>query len=130
MKTRAREVVRSEAAPRAVGPYSQAIRSRGLLFLSGQIPLDPTTGTLLSGPIDTQARRVLDNLTAVLDAAGSSLAQVVRTTIYLTDLNDFAAVNAVYSSYFPHDPPARSTVQVAALPLGASIEIDLIAEAP
>lgn len=100
------------------------------MFSSGQIPLDPATGKLVEGSIDDQTRRVLDNLAAVLESAGTSLASVVKTTIYLTDLGDFAAVNRVYGSYFPTDPPARSTVQVAALPLGASIEIEVIAEAP
>jgi 2-iminobutanoate/2-iminopropanoate deaminase len=122
-----REIVRSSDAPRAVGPYSQAVRAGGFVFSSGQIPLDPVTGEIVKGPIDVQTRRVMDNLAAVLAAAGTSLAHVVKTTIYLTNLADFATVNAVYGSYFAFDPPARSTVQVAALPLGASIEIEVIA---
>ena len=125
-----RRIIQSARAPNAVGPYSQAVRCGGFVFSSGQIPLDPATGKLVEGSIDDQTRRVLDNLAAVLESAGTSLASVVKTTIYLTDLGDFAAVNRVYGSYFPTDPPARSTVQVAALPLGASIEIEVIAEAP
>jgi 2-iminobutanoate/2-iminopropanoate deaminase len=130
MTPRARQVVQSNNAPKAVGPYSQAIRSGNFIFLSGQIPLDPVSGTLVTGPIEDQSQRVMANLRAVLEAAGSSFSHVVKTTIYLTDLGDFARVNAIYSTYFPTDPPARSTVQVAALPLGANVEIDLIAEIP
>jgi 2-iminobutanoate/2-iminopropanoate deaminase len=100
------------------------------VFLSGQIPLDPGTGALVQGSIDAQTRRVMENLGAVLGASGSSFANVVKTTIFLVDLADFAAVNAVYASYFRSDPPARSTIQVAALPLGARVEIEMIAEAP
>jgi len=125
-----RRAVRTEAAPRAVGPYSQAIRRGDLLFSSGQIPLDPATGRLVEGPIEVQARRALDNLGAILVAGGSSFASVVKVSVFLTDLRDFAAVNTVYADYFPFDPPARSTIQVAALPLGASIEIEAIAEVP
>ena len=125
-----RTVVHTEGAPKAVGPYSQGIRTGGLLFSSGQIPIDPASGALVSGPIEEQTRRVMENLRAVLEAAGTNFGDVVRTTIYLTNLSDFAKVNAIYASYFPSAPPARSTVQVAALPLGASIEIDLIAKAP
>jgi 2-iminobutanoate/2-iminopropanoate deaminase len=125
-----RTVVHTDDAPKAVGPYSQGIRTGGLLFSSGQIPIDPASGALVTGPIEEQTRRVMENLRAVLTAAGTSFEGVVRTTIYLTNLSDFAKVNAVYATYFPSAPPARSTVQVAALPLGASIEIDLIAKAP
>jgi 2-iminobutanoate/2-iminopropanoate deaminase len=124
------EVVHTDGAPKAVGPYSQAVRSGGFLFTSGQIPLDPATGQLVEGSIDVQTRRVLENLRAVLGAAGASFADVVKTTIYLTNLADFGTVNGIYASYFPSAPPARSTVQVAALPLGAAIEIDLVAHAP
>jgi 2-iminobutanoate/2-iminopropanoate deaminase len=124
------KIVQSPHAPRAVGPYSHAVRSGGLVFTSGQIPLDPETGKLVDGPIEAQTRRVMENLGAVLQAAGTSFAHVVKTTIYLKDLADFLAVNAVYGAYFPVDPPARSTVQVAALPLGAAIEIDAVAEVP
>jgi 2-iminobutanoate/2-iminopropanoate deaminase len=114
-------------APRAIGPYSQAIRSGELLFVSGQIPLDPATAELVGGGIEAQTRRVLDNLGAILESAGGSFADVVKTTIYLVDLGEFAAVNAVYATYFAAPAPARATVQVAALPKGAHIEIEAIA---
>jgi 2-iminobutanoate/2-iminopropanoate deaminase len=130
MKPDSRHAVTSPGAPAAVGPYSHAVRSGDLVFTSGQIPLDPATGKLVTGAIELQTRRVMDNLAAVLAAAGTSLPRVVKTTIYLTDLGDFAAVNGVYASYFSSDPPARSTVQVAALPLGAKVEIDAIAQCP
>jgi len=125
-----RKIIQSPHAPKAVGPYSHAVRSGDFVFTSGQIPLDPETGKLVGGPIDAQTRRVMENLGAVLGAAGSSLGHVVKTTIYLTNLADFSAVNAAYGAYFPTDPPARSTVQVTALPLGAAIEIDAIAVVP
>ena len=115
-------------APKAVGPYSQAVRAGRLLFTSGQIPLDPRTGQLESGPIDAQTRRVMDNLRAILEAAGATFSNVVKATVYLADMSDFSAMNAVYAGYFSSDPPARSTVQVAALPLGARVEIEMIAE--
>ena len=122
--------VRSSQAPAPVGPYSQAIEHEGWLFVSGQIPLDPQTEALVEGDIEAQAERVLANLRAVLEAAGSSLDRVVRSTIYLTDLARFPRVNDVYARYFTSDPrPARVTVGVAALPLGAQIEIDAIARA-
>jgi reactive intermediate/imine deaminase len=120
--------VRTPEAPAPVGPYSQAVVAGGFVFASGQIPLDPATGKLVGGEIEAQTERVLDNLRAVLEAAGSSLGQVVRTSVYLVDLALFPRVNAVYARYFGSDPkPARSTVQVAALPLGAQVEIDVIA---
>ena len=120
--------VRAPEAPAPVGPYSQAVVAGGFVFASGQIPLDPATGKLVSGEIEAQTERVLDNLRAVLEAAGSSLDQVVRASVYLVDLAVFPRVNAVYARYFGSDPkPARSTVQVAALPLGAQVEIDVIA---
>jgi reactive intermediate/imine deaminase len=122
-----RSTISTPNAPAAVGPYSQAVVQGGLVFLSGQIPLDPASGTLVQGDISAQTRRVLDNLVAVLQAAGSDLSQVCKVTIFVTDLGDFAAINKVYASYFAADPPARSTVQVAALPLGASVEIEAIA---
>jgi 2-iminobutanoate/2-iminopropanoate deaminase len=120
--------VRTDAAPKPVGPYSQAIVHGGLVFASGQVPLDPSTGKLVEGEIEAETEQVLENLAAVLEAAGSSLARVLRTTVYLTDLSLFARMNAVYAKHFTGDPkPARSTVQAAALPLGARIEIDVIA---
>lgn len=120
--------IRSGAAPDPVGPYSQAIEHAGWVFLSGQIPLDPATGKLVEGEIEAQTRRVLANLESVLGAAGLTLANVVRTTIYLVDLAHFPRVNAAYAEHFSSEPqPARATVQVAALPLGASVEIDAIA---
>jgi len=119
---------RSNAAPAPVGPYSQAVEHDGWIFASGQIPLDPASGELVGGEIEDQARQVLANLRAVLEAAGASLDDVVRTTIYLIDLSHFPRVNAVYAEHFTAEPrPARATVQVAALPLGAAVEIDAIA---
>jgi 2-iminobutanoate/2-iminopropanoate deaminase len=114
-------------APKAQGPYSQAVRAGGLLFLAGQIPLDPVTGDLVAGDVVAQARRVLDNIGAVLKAGGLSFADVVRTTVFLADLDDFAAMNQVYGSYFMEPYPARATVQVARLPKDVRIEIDAIA---
>ena len=122
------EPVHSENAPAPVGPYSQAVAHAGLVFASGQIPLDPRTGKLVPGEIEAQTEQVIANLSAVLAAAGSSLARVVKTTVYVTDLALFARINAVYARHLTGDvPPARATVQVAALPLGAAIEIDAIA---
>ena len=126
--SRASLEVRTPDAPEPVGPYSQAIQSQGLLFLSGQIPIDPESGAIVEGEIEDQTRRVLDNLRAVLEAGGSSLDRVLKTTVYLVDLSYFPRVNAVYAEYFSTAPsPARATVQVAALPLGAEVEIDAIA---
>ena len=122
-----REVIQTEKAPRAIGPYAQAIKVDGLLFTSGQIALDPTTGKLIDGDISAQTRRVLDNLKAVLESGGSSLNQVVKATVYLTDLSAFSKMNEIYAEYLGLVKPARSTVGVAALPLGASVEIDLVA---
>ena len=122
-----RQAISSDGAPKAIGPYSQAIRAGQLLFLSGQVPLDPATGQLVGGDIAAQTRRVMDNLGAVLNAAGLSFADVVRTTIFLADINDFAAVNEVYGSYFSAPAPARATVQVARLPKDARVEIDAVA---
>ena len=122
-----RSAVATDRAPRAIGPYSQAVRAGDFLFLSGQIPLDPDTGQVVDGDITLQARRVMANLQAVLEAAGCSLDAVVRTTIYLADLGDFAVVNEIYGSCFASPAPARSTVQVARLPRDARIEIDAIA---
>ncbi len=121
--------VRTADAPAAIGPYSQGVSTQGerLVFLSGQIPLDPKTGELVAGDIGAQTARVMENLGAVLRAASLGFADVVRCTIYLVDLGDFAAVNAVYGGYFASAPPARATVQVSALPKGARVEIDAIA---
>ena len=124
-----RERFRTTAAPAAIGPYSQAIGAGGFVFASGQIALDPRSGALVEGDVETQARQVLANLAAVLAAAGLTFADVVKTTIFLVDMNDFAAVNAVYGESFAGEtPPARSTVAVRALPRGAAIEIDAIAQ--
>jgi reactive intermediate/imine deaminase len=122
-----KQAISTKDAPGAIGPYSQAVKSGDLLFLSGQIPLDPATMQLVTGDIATQTRRVMDNLRAVLAAAGCTFADVVRTTIYLVDLGHFATVNETYGSYFEAPYPARATVQVAALPKGAQVEIDVIA---
>ena len=122
-----KQAISTKEAPGAIGPYSQAVKSGDLLFLSGQIPLDPATGQLVTGDITAQTRRVMDNLRAVLATAGCTFADVLRTTIYLVDLGHFAAVNETYGSYFEPPYPARATVQVAALPKGAQVEIDVIA---
>jgi 2-iminobutanoate/2-iminopropanoate deaminase len=122
-----RQAISTDGAPQAIGPYSQAIRVGDLLFCSGQIPLEPSTGELVKEEIEGQVRRCLDNLTAVAEAAGATLADAVRCTIYLTDMADFARVNEVYMEYFSGDtPPARVAVAVAALPRGADVEIDAI----
>ena len=122
-----KEIIATDAAPAAIGPYSQAVRAGGFVFLSGQIPLDPATGEMVTGAIEGQTQQVMKNLEAVLTAAGTSFDKVVRATIYLTDLGDFAKVNAIYGERFPNHSPARATVQVAALPRGANVEIDLVA---
>ncbi|MCB0075775.1 MAG: RidA family protein [Anaerolineales bacterium] len=122
-----RSVVHTHHAPAAVGPYSQAIRTESLIFTAGQIALDPATGKLVAGDVSDQARQVMKNLEAVLAAAGSDLSHVLKTTIFLVDMADFAEVNAVYGSHFAAAPPARSTVAVVALPLGALVEIEVVA---
>ena len=122
-----RQAVSSDAAPKAIGPYSQAIRAGSLLFLSGQIPLDPATGALVEGDIAAQTHQVFANLGAILKAAGASFDNVVRTTVYLADMNDFGTVNEIYGTYFSSPAPARATVQAARLPKDARVEIDLIA---
>jgi len=121
------KAISSPDAPKAIGPYSPAVRSGQLLFVSGQIPLDPATGRMIEGDVAVQTRRVMDNLGAVLRSAGLSFGQIVRTTIFLADLEDFAKVNEIYGSYFSEPYPARATVQVARLPRDASVEIDAIA---
>jgi len=122
-----KKIISTEHAPAAVGPYSQGVRVGGLLYTAGQIPLDPATGKLVEGDIAVQAERALTNLQAVLNAAGSSMKNVVKTTVFLKDMGDFRAMNEVYARYFGKNPPARSAVEVAALPLGAQIEIEAVA---
>ena len=122
-----KKIISTSEAPGAIGPYSQAVRSGRFLFCSGQIPLDPKSGQIVPGDIAAQTRRVLDNIAAVLKAEGLTFDHVVKTTIFLTNLGDFQTVNEVYGSYFKQDPPARSTIQVAALPKGANVEIEVIA---
>ena len=122
-----REGIRTDRAPAAIGPYVQGVKVGGFMFLSGQIGLDPVTGTLVEGGVSTQTRRVLENLRAVLEAGGSSLARVVKTTVYLVDMAHFAEMNEVYAGFFGTGPPARATVAVAALPRGALVEIDAVA---
>ena len=122
-----KQAISSAGAPKAIGPYSQAVRAGQLLFLSGQVALDPATGQMVEGGVAEQTRRVFENLGAVLSAAGRSFADVVRTTVFLADMNDFAAMNEVYGQYFKEPYPARATVQVARLPRDARVEVDLIA---
>ena len=122
-----KQIVRTEAAPGAIGPYSQAVVAGGLVFASGQIPLDPATGQFAEGGVREQTRQVLRNLSKVLEAAGTGLDRVVKATVFLADMNDFAAMNGVYGEFFGENPPARSTVQAARLPRDARVEIDVIA---
>jgi 2-iminobutanoate/2-iminopropanoate deaminase len=124
-----KKIISTSEAPGAIGPYSQAVRSGSFLFCSGQIPLDPKSGQIVSGDIAAQTRRVLDNIAALLKAEGLTFENIVKTTIFLTDLADFQVVNETYGSYFKQEPPARSTVQVSALPKGAGVEIEVIAVA-
>ncbi|MGH9755832.1 MAG: RidA family protein [Blastocatellia bacterium] len=121
------ESIQTDRAPQAIGPYSQAIKANGFIFASGQIPLDPATMRVVEGGIEEQTGRVLDNLKAVLEAAGSSLDRVVKTTVYLADMNEFAAMNEIYARYFGATKPARATVQVARLPRDVKVEIDVVA---
>ena len=125
-----RTAIATDGAPDAIGPYSQAVRDGRLLFVSGQVALDPATGTLIDGDVTAQTDRVLRSAGAILLAAGAGFGDVVRTTVYLVDLADFGAMNEVYARYFGAPAPARSTIQVAALPKGASVEIDMIATLP
>ena len=122
-----KQAVSSPNAPKAIGPYSPAVRAGQLLFVSGQVPLDPATGNMVTGDIAAETRRVLDNVGALLSAGGRSFADVVRTTVFLADMNDFAAMNEVYGLYFADPYPARATVEVARLPKNARVEIDVIA---
>ena len=122
-----RQAVSTPSAPQAIGPYSQGIRAGSLLFVSGQVPIDPATGTLIEGDIAAQTHRVFQNIGEILKAGGASFDHVVRTTVFLADMNDFAAMNAVYATYFSAPAPARATVQVSRLPRDARVEIDVIA---
>jgi 2-iminobutanoate/2-iminopropanoate deaminase len=122
-----KEIIATDLAPKAIGPYSQAVKWNGLLILSGQIPLDPVTGHMVGGDIAEQTTRVLENLKAVLEAGGSSLDKVLKTTVFLIDMAEFPVMNEVYGRYFPSNPPARATVQAARLPRDARVEIELIA---
>ena len=122
-----KDIVQTDAAPKAIGPYSQAIKAGGFLFVSGQIPIDPTSGQFVSGGIAEQTEQVMKNLSALLESAGSGLERVVKATVFLADMDEFAAMNQVYGKYFASDPPARATVEVARLPRDARVEIDVIA---
>jgi len=122
-----KSIIHTDEAPAAVGPYSQAVRTGNLLFTAGQVALDPATGKLVEGDVTAQAEQVMKNLAAVLAAGGSSFANVVKTTVFLADINDYAAVNGVYGRFFTENPPARSAFQVSKLPLGALVEIEMIA---
>lgn len=125
-----RSIVNTDKAPAAIGPYNQAVKAGGFLYCSGQIPLDPATGKLVEGDVAVQATRVLDNLKAVLEAGGASLADVVRCEVFLKDLGDFQTVNGIYGAYFAEEPPARITVEVARLPMDVLVEIAAIAQIP
>lgn len=122
-----KRIVMTEEAPQAIGPYSQAVVGGGFVFAAGQLALDPHTGQLVPGDVRIQTKRVMENIKAILESAGSSLANVVKTTVFLRDLNDFGVMNEVYGSYFQEDPPARSTVQVAKLPRDGAVEIEVVA---
>ena len=124
-----KQPISTDRGPKAIGPYSQAIKANGFIFISGQIALDPKTNQLVEGDIRVQTERVLENLKGIVEAAGSSLERVVKTTVYLKDIADFAAMNEVYARYFPANPPARATLEVARLPRDARVEIELIAMA-
>jgi 2-iminobutanoate/2-iminopropanoate deaminase len=122
-----RKIIKTVDAPQAIGPYSQAVEAGGLVFISGQIPIDPKSGIVVQGDIKVQVRRVMDNAAAILSAAGCGMSHVVKVTIYLKDMADFAAVNEVYGGYFPADPPARAAVEVSRLPKEAVVEMDFVA---
>ncbi|HEV2356307.1 MAG TPA: RidA family protein [bacterium] len=124
-----KRIVRTEQAPQAIGPYSQAVVAGGFVYVAGQLALDPHTGQLVPGDVRIQTKRVMENIKAILEGAGSSMAGVVKTTVFLRDLNDFGAMNEIYGSYFQEDPPARSTVQVAKLPREGAVEIEVVAVA-
>ena len=124
-----KQVIATEKGPKAIGPYSQAIKAGGFVFISGQVAFDPATGQLIEGDVAKQTARVLDNLKAIAEAAGTSLDKAVKATVFLKDMNDFSAMNEVYAKYFPKEPPARATVEVARLPRDVRVEIDIIAVA-
>ena len=123
----AREIIATDDAPKAIGPYSQAVKAGGMVFISGQIPIDPKTGMVVQSDIKTETKLVMENAKAIITAAGGSLSDIVKATIYLKNMSDFAAVNEIYGSYFPVDPPARATVEVSRLPRDVAVEIDFIA---
>ena len=122
-----KQIIQTDRAPQAIGPYSQAVKARGFVYASGQIPIDPTTGQFVEGGITEQTEQVLKNVAAVLEAAGSRLDQIVKTTVFLADMEEFAAMNEVYAKFFTSDPPARATVQAAGLPRNARVEIEVVA---
>ena len=122
-----KDIIETQNAPAAVGPYSQAVKAQGLLYISGQLPLEPATGVMVENDMQTQTRRVLDNLQQILEAAGSSLEQTLKVTIFLTDMQQFSVVNDIYASYFSSNPPARACVEVSALPKGALVEMEAVA---
>ena len=122
-----REIVSTEHGPKAIGPYSQAVKANGFVFTAGQVAIDPATGSVVGTEIKAQTERVMENLKGIVEAAGSSLHKVVKTTVFLKDMNDFAAMNEVYARYFPAAPPARSTVEVSRLPKDVRVEIEVVA---
>lgn len=122
-----KEIIQTDRAPKAIGPYSQAVKASGFVFVSGQIAIDPATGELVDGDITVQTRQVLTNVRAVLEATGASIENVVKTTVFLTDMDNFAAMNEVYATFFPSDPPARACVAVKGLPKGVPVEIEAVA---
>jgi 2-iminobutanoate/2-iminopropanoate deaminase len=122
-----KRIIRTEQAPQAIGPYSQAVAGGGFVYVAGQLALDPGTGQLVPGDVRIQTKRVMENIKAILEGAGTSLSNVVKTTVFLRDMNDFGAMNEIYGSYFQEDPPARSTFQVAKLPRDGAVEIEVIA---
>ncbi len=122
-----KQIIKTDRAPQAIGPYSQAVKARGFVYASGQIPIDPGTGQFVAGGITEQTEQVMKNVAAVLEAAGSGLDRIVKTTVFLADMQEFAAMNEVYGKFFPSDPPARATVQAAGLPRNARVEIEVVA---
>lgn len=125
--TEGKRIIHTEKAPKAIGPYSQAVCINGLVYTAGQVGLDPASMEIVEGGIEAQTRQVLNNLTQVLEASGSDMQHVIKTTVFLAEMNDFAAMNAIYGQFFPENPPARSTVAVAGLPKGARVEIEVVA---